>query len=654
MKLQGFRDRLKHRFFARQVPGCCDPDVQISSCRVPQRARFTIFITDNIMDFLGIDQKLVRSIGLCLAEKGVNLSEEELPALVNRVKDEILEQYVDRMIHQVETILEIDPLLSEREILRSLARNIVEFLGADFASIRIYDSFGEGEPSSPYSPLLGKDILELTPFDKSIASEVIRTQRSRQVPNIFKDPNYQDQENARAIGIHSMLAVPISLPRFTSQGPDIQGVLQIFYKKEDKVFTSFEVQMAEVLSRRVGYVIARKRILSLQKINVSRDKILEDIYLRLARREGIKMKDVFNSVIPALAGFMKIQRCTLFSIMEDREHVILEAGFPEAQHGIGQIFSVKEPYIHALVHQTGPFGDFENEKIHPSYILIRNPQVSHLLPTPLKHYLVAQQINCVLYLPLHVDGTVQYFLAFDAQAQHLSFAEEDIMLFSFLGKELMKGLRLEKMDDIVHDFKNPAIAIAGFAKRVQRMLGELPEFPRREKILQAMDIILQESSRIQELALTLHGGGKETTLDMTDILKKRFRINEEAVREMNRRNILQIERELQFPLWIRCFPLHIERVFDNLLNNASHATPEGGELSIRSYQKSLLAVAEITNTGEISEEEKERCLGGEGRGRGLHITTRLIKHMGGKIEIDSREGRTTFRVELPLARPGAS
>jgi two-component sensor histidine kinase len=654
LKLQGFCDKLSCRFSARQGWGYTDGNFRLSSRRVPQCARYTISIADNIMDFFGIDQKLVQSIGLCLAEKGVNLSEEELPAVVNRIKDEILEQYVDRMIHQVETILEIDPLLPEREILRSLARNIVEFLGADFASIRIYDSFGGGEPSSLYSPLLGEDILELTPFDRAIASEVMRTQRSRQIPNIFKDPNYQDKENARRIGIRSMLAVPISLPRFSPEGSDTQGVLEIFYKKEDKAFTPLEIQMAEVLSRRVGYVIARKRILSMQKINVSRDKILEDIYLRLARREGIKMKHVFNSVIPALAGFMKIQRCTLFSIMEDREHVILEAGFPEAQHGIGKIFSVKEPYIHALVHQTGPFGDFENEKIHPSYILIRDPQMSHLLPPPLKHYLASQQINCVLYLPLHVDGTVQYFLAFDAQAQHLSFAEEDIMLFSFLGKELMKGLRLEKMDDIVHDFKNPSIAIAGFAKRVQRMLGEMSELPNREKILQAMDIILQESSRIQELALTLHGEGKETTVDMTDILKKRFRINEEAIREMNRRNILQIEQELQFPLWVRCFPLHIERIFDNLLNNASHATPEGGELSIRSYQKSLLAVAEITNTGEISEEEKERCLGGEGRGRGLHITTRLIKHMGGKIEIDSREGRTTFRVELPLARPGAS
>ena len=100
--------------------------------------------------------------------------------------------------------------------------------------------------------------------------------------------------------------------------------------------------------------------------------------------------------------------------------------------------------------------------------------------------------------------------------------------------------------------------------------------------------------------------------------------------------------------------MHLERVFDNLLNNASHATPEEGELAIQSYQKSSWAVAEISNTGEISEEEKERCLLGEGRGRGLHITTRLIKHLGGKLEVESGRGCTTFRVELPLIPPPAS
>ncbi|MGA2955076.1 MAG: GAF domain-containing sensor histidine kinase [Thermodesulfobacteriota bacterium] len=603
------------------------------------------------MNQLEIDQKLIDSIAPYLRENGFALPPEKLPQILGRIKDEILNGYMEQLIHRVETILEIDPLSTESEILQTLARNVAEFLKADFGNIRIYDPGKEESGFFPYSPLPAGDLLDSIPFEKTIADEVIKNQRSYFVSNILHEPRYQNKKKALDLGFHSLMVVPISLPRFSLTDADTQGVLQIFYKKEDKTFTPMEVQTAEVLSRRVGYVIARKRIHSLQKINMTRDKILEDIYLRLARREGIKMKDVFNSVIPELADIMKIQRCTLFSVMEDREHVILEAGFPEAQHGIGKVFSVKEPYIHALVGQTGPFGDFENEKIHPSYILINRPQKSQLLPADLKHYLATHRINCVLYVPLHVDGTVQYFLTFDAQAQHQRFAEEEIMMFSFLGKELMKGLRLEKMDDIVHDFKNPAIAIAGFAKRVQKLLEEAPNGPQREKVDQALDIILKESSRIQALALTLHGEGRESVVDLAETLKRRFLINQEAARELNRKNFHLVEKEMDSPLWIRCYPLHIERVLDNLLNNASHATPEGGELCIRAYRKSMRAVAEIANTGEISKEEIERYLLGEGRGRGLHITTRLIGHMGGKIEVESKQGRTTFRIDLPLANP---
>lgn len=75
---------------------------------------------------------------------------------------------------------------------------------------------------------------------------------------------------------------------------------------------------------------------------------------------------------------------------------------------------------------------------------------------------------------------------------------------------------------------------------------------------------------------------------------------------------------------------------------------EGGHLSIQSYRKDYWAVAEVTNTGEIREEDKDRYLQGEGRGRGLHITVRLVKQMKGKMEIESGEGRTTFRVMFHL------
>jgi len=603
------------------------------------------------MDHFEIDQNLLESIRGSLKEKGYGLSLEEVKTVADLIEEEVLFQYVDRLISRSETILEINPSFTEKEILQALAQNVVEFLGAEAASIRIYDPGKEEMISFGSYPNRTEDREETIPFEDTIAGEVVKTHRSYFVPNILKEERYKNKEKVQTRGINSMLAIPISIPRFSLRDVDTEGSLQIYYREIDKTFTPLEVKIAEMLSRRVSYVIARKRILGLQKLNVTKDKIVEQIFVKLGRREGIKIKDVFNLVIPELIDIMRIQRCSLFSVKEDRQQVALEAGYPEIQHGIGKIFSMKEPYIDAIVNQTGPFGEFENEKIYPAYILINNPQRSRLIPLDLKRFLESQQIHSVLYIPLKVNEVVNYFLVFDAQAHHRRFTDEAIEIFTFFGKELMKGLRLEKMDDILHDFKNPAIAAAGFAKRVQQMLEEGDYPSKKEKVDQALDIILKETSRIQELALTLHGEGREEIVDLTEKLKRRFLLNEEAIKELRRENISLIEQDLESPLWIRCFPLHIERILDNLLNNASNAIPEeGGSLRIRSYRKEHWAVAEITNTGEISEEDKDRFLLGEGRGRGLHISTRLVKRMEGKTEVESQEGQTTFRVMFPLAK----
>jgi signal transduction histidine kinase len=604
------------------------------------------------MDHFKIDQKLIESIMADLREKGCSLSLEEVATVVDLIKEEVLYRYVDRLISQVEAILEINPSLSEKEILQRVAKNVVEYLGAEAATLRIYDP-GRGKMISFGSyPNLEEDRENEIPLEDSIAGEVVKTQQSYFVPSILKEEKYRNnKEKMITQGIHSMLAIPISIPRFSLKDVDIEGVLQIYYREEDKAFTPLEAKTAEMFSRRVSYVIARRRIMDLQKLNVTKDKIVEQIFLKLGRREGIKMREVFNLVIPELADIMQIQRCSLFSVTEDRQNVVLEAGYPEMEHGIGKIFSVKTPYIDAVVNQTGPFGEFENEKIYPTYILINNPQESRLLPPDLKRFLEVQQIHSVLYIPLKVKDGVNYFLAFDAQAHHRRFTDEEIEIFTSFGIELMKGLRLEKMDDILHDFKNPAIAAAGFTKRVQKILedGDYPS--KKEKVDQALDIILKETSRIQELALILHGEGKEEAIDLSEKLKRRFLINEEAIKEVKRENVHLIEHDLASPLLIRCFPLHIERVLDNLLNNASNAIPdEGGELSIRSYRKESWAVAEITNTGEIPEVDRDRYLLGNGRGRGIHITTRLVKQMGGKMEVDSGEGQTIFRVLFPLIK----
>jgi len=598
---------------------------------------------------LKVDQSLLDSVAGKLRATGCTLSLEEVATFIDQIKEGVVFYYLDLLISQVDSILDINPSLSEKEIFQGVARNAVENLGAELATVRIYDPAREKMISFGSYPNWEEDREEAIPLEDSIAGEVVKTRRSYLVPSIAKEEKYDNKEKMIKHGIHSMMAVPISLPRFSLKDVDIEGVLQIYFRDENKMFTPLEAKIAETFSRRVSYVIARKRILALQELNAAKDKIVEQIFLKLGRREGIKLKEVFNLAIPELVDIMRIQRCSLFAVMEDRQHVVLEAGFPEEKHGIGKVFSVKEPYIDAIVNQRGPFGEFENEKIYPTYILIHNPQESGLLPPDLKRFLKSQEIHSVLYIPLVVNEAVNYFLVFDAQSYHRRFTDEQIEILTFLGMELMKGLRLEKMDDILHDFKNPAIAVAGFAKRVQRLLEDGNYLSKKEKIDQALEIVLQETSRIQELALTLYEEGRKELLDLTEKLKRRFLINGEAMQELKRENICLIEGNLESPLPIRCSPLMVERVLDNLLNNASKAIPkEGGNLSIRSYRRDSWAVAEISNTGQIPEEDKDHYLRGDAKGRGLHITTRLVKQMGGKMELESQGGQTTFRVIYPL------
>jgi signal transduction histidine kinase len=86
-------------------------------------------------------------------------------------------------------------------------------------------------------------------------------------------------------------------------------------------------------------------------------------------------------------------------------------------------------------------------------------------------------------------------------------------------------------------------------------------------------------------------------------------------------------------------------VFDNLLNNATKAIPmQGGILSIRTYGEGGFACAEITNTGHMIENDRLKILEGEGEGRGLYITYRILQLIRGKINLKTDQDTTTLVV----------
>lgn len=570
------------------------------------------------------------------------------------ISNHLLPEFLGRLSEQINTIIEIDPGLTERKILELVAMHMVDSLDALFASVRIYDPDTKQMLSYGSFPSEEETREAHIPLEDSIAGEVVKTGRPYHVVDIQKEKRYLDKTITERKGANSLLVIPFEIPRFFPHERNTVGVIQIYYPEKDRLFTPLEIQVAELMSRRLSFVIARKKILSMHRVNEKKGAIVRQIFQRLGATEGVKMKDVFNRVVPELADMINLQSCALFSATEGLDEVILEAGYPDSlnHHGIGKTFSVKEEPAFELVLGLRDYTEQSPyEVVTPSYILVVDPPESKILSSRVKQFALNRNINSILYVPLNAGDEVTHFMTFDALDHRKSITPEEIEIFLFLGIELVKAQRLERLDDILHDFKNPAIATAGFARRLNQLLHEKGLMSEDPKIEQYVQVILDETSRLQEMALSISHVGKEKVLNLTEVIRRRFEINKEAIKEQLKQNVHLKEGPFEDPLYIKCYPLHIERVTDNILNNATNAIPlHGGTLSVRTYADGEWACVEVSNTGAISDKERRRLLEGEGRGRGFYITHRIIRMLKGKIDIKSGVDTTTVILKLPMHR----
>jgi signal transduction histidine kinase len=108
----------------------------------------------------------------------------------------------------------------------------------------------------------------------------------------------------------------------------------------------------------------------------------------------------------------------------------------------------------------------------------------------------------------------------------------------------------------------------------------------------------------------------------------------------------------------RGFVGELNQIWANLIDNALDAIPESGRIEVRANrERERVAVRVIDNGGGIPPDVRERIFDpffttkpvGLGTGLGLDIVQRLVRHNNGEIAVESRPGRTEFRVVLPAA-----
>ena len=130
-----------------------------------------------------------------------------------------------------------------------------------------------------------------------------------------------------------------------------------------------------------------------------------------------------------------------------------------------------------------------------------------------------------------------------------------------------------------------------------------------------------------------------------------------------RHQSLQVSTEQRDELSLLANQAELEQVLNNLILNASDASPENSKIKLRGFRKGDSIILEITDEGVgIPEEIESKIFDpffstkdiGKGTGLGLSVCRELVHRHHGKISFQSDDHGTTFLLNFPARSSGRS
>lgn len=231
--------------------------------------------------------------------------------------------------------------------------------------------------------------------------------------------------------------------------------------------------------------------------------------------------------------------------------------------------------------------------------------------------------------------------------------------FNTMAQELENTeiLRSDFINNFSHEFKTPIVSIAGFAKLLRR--GNLSE----EQKAEYLAIIEEESLRLSAMATNVLTMSKiENQTILTDV--SRYNLSEQIrscvllLEDAWTRKDISLELEFD-EYYISANEELMKHVWINLLDNALKFSPHTGEIKIAIEQSGGWIKVDITNYGEeIAPDKIDKIWGkfyqadeshsGNGNGIGLAMVKAIVELHHGSAEVESSQGKTTFKVTLPI------
>ncbi len=203
---------------------------------------------------------------------------------------------------------------------------------------------------------------------------------------------------------------------------------------------------------------------------------------------------------------------------------------------------------------------------------------------------------------------------------------------------------------VAHEIRNPLAIIGATAERLRNAPPDdeiwhyIPEEVARLNAILSnyLDFVRQDASMLEEV-------------DLREVLA---RVRALCEPDLVRRRI-EVRQELpDAPCVVRASAAGLRQALLNLILNAQDAMPEGGVLTFSLSRRGRQWACEVRDTGVgMSREEQSRAFEvffsrkSHGTGLGLAVVERVVREVGGRVELESEPGRgSTFRLLLPDAQ----
>jgi len=261
----------------------------------------------------------------------------------------------------------------------------------------------------------------------------------------------------------------------------------------------------------------------------------------------------------------------------------------------------------------------------------------------------------------------------DWQIAHSPSETEDVVVFAIgrdVTDETARAERLRQQEKLAaigtlaaglaHEIRNP---LNGAHLHITFLERGLRKSGAPDDALEAVKVVSDEIKRLSSLVTEFLDFARPKPLDRNPVVVQRLC---EKIATFLAPTLRDSHSKLQLDmpaaeLVIDADSSKIEQVLLNLVHNALEAIKAigGGTVVVRARRQPLHAVIDVEDQGPGLPDPNAPVFDAfyttkaDGTGLGLAIVHRIVTDHGGSVTIESRPGRTIFRVTLPLAHGGA-